>query len=110
MIRGVRWQRGPDRWWCRAGQGAGERPASLRVPGLDRCLRRIVSASGAHAALAELVPQVTAGAPWIERPPSTLNISFTYRGLAALGLPEALLASFPDHVQAGDGGAGRDAG
>ncbi len=47
-------------------------------------------------ALGALLLDVTSGNPWNEKPHSTLNISFTYRGLAALDLPDALLSSFPD--------------
>ena len=101
MIRGVRWQRGPDLGGVVPGKVQGNVLRPYGYPVSTDVFARIGSASGAHATLAELVPQVTAGAPWIERPPSTLNISFTYRGLAALGLPEALLASFPDAFKQG---------
>jgi Dyp-type peroxidase family len=46
--------------------------------------------------LGRLVQHVTTGERWGEvKPKTTVNIAFTYKGLAALGLPEASLLSFP---------------
>ena len=53
------------------------------------------------AALRDLVPNVTSGAPWRAKPTSTLNISFTYAGLVALGLASNVLDSFPDAFRQG---------
>jgi len=96
MIRGLRWQRGPVLGGVVPGKVQGNvlRPYGLQVS--THLFARIATAEGARAALAELLPQVTTGFPWTDKPPSTLNIAFTHRGLAAIGLPEPLLASFPD--------------
>ena len=101
MIRGLRWQRGPDLGGVVPGKVQGNVLRPYGYPVSTHVFARIGPADSGRAALAELVPQVTAGAPWIESPPSTLNISFTYSGLAALDLPEALLASFPDAFRQG---------
>ncbi len=101
MIRGVRWQRGPDPGGVVPGKVQGNVLRPYGYPVSTHVFAWIGPADSGRAALAELVPQVTAGAPWVEGPPSTLNISFTYPGLAALGLPEALLASFPDAFRQG---------
>ena len=101
MIRGVRWQRGPDPGGVVPGKVQGNVLRPYGYPVSTHVFARIGPVDPGRAALAELVPQVTAGAPWFESPPSTLNISFTYSGLAALDLPEALLASFPDAFRQG---------
>lgn len=51
--------------------------------------------------LADLVPAVTPATPWTRRPATTLNLAFTHRGLAALGLDSASLASFPADFREG---------
>ena len=47
----------------------------------------------------ELIPCITTGEDWgkdrEKRPQSTVNIAFTYKGLAKLDLPAATLVSFP---------------
>jgi len=46
--------------------------------------------------LGRLIQHVTTGERWGQvKPKTTVNIAFTYKGLAALGLPEASLLSFP---------------
>jgi Dyp-type peroxidase family len=45
--------------------------------------------------------QVTTAKPWTEKPDSCLNLSVTFDGLAALGVPEESLASFPEEFAAG---------
>ncbi len=58
--------------------------------------------------LAELAGQVTSAEPWEEgKPMTTLNIRFTYPGLVALGVPQHVLASFPEEFR--DGMAARAA-
>jgi Dyp-type peroxidase family len=59
------------------------------------------SAAGGCAALRTLLPTVTSGKQWTSKPRSTLNVSFTYEGLTALGLSPAILASFPDAFRQG---------
>ena len=43
------------------------------------------------------------------RPATAMNVAFTFAGLRALGLPDDVLASFPDGVPRRDGGARRAA-
>jgi Dyp-type peroxidase family len=46
--------------------------------------------------------QVTSAERWEQgKPPSTLNIGFTWKGLRKLGLPDATLLSFPDEFYQG---------
>lgn len=53
------------------------------------------------------LPQVTTAAPWRRRPDHVFNVGFTHVGLAALGLTDATLASFPSDFRNGavDGAA-----
>jgi Dyp-type peroxidase family len=53
--------------------------------------------------IGELVPDVTTAVPWQAPPPHTVNVSFTSDGLRALGLPEALLETFPQEFREGMG-------
>ncbi len=62
----------------------------------------------ARAWLKELLPQVTTAASWRVRsgepkakPPRTLNVALTAAGLAALGLSEAALRTFPPEFREG---------
>ena len=49
-----------------------------------------------------ITPQITTGAPWNGVKPSTcVNIGITHAGLAALGVPQASLDSFPHEFVAG---------
>jgi Dyp-type peroxidase family len=49
-----------------------------------------------------LLGDVTTGQRWDSgKPPSTMNIAFTHRGLASLELPDATLLSFPVEFQQG---------
>jgi len=49
-----------------------------------------------------LLRKVTTGQRWDSgKPPNTLNIAFTHRGLAALDLPDATLLTFPVEFQQG---------
>jgi Dyp-type peroxidase family len=59
-------------------------------------------AKRARSLIWELTGQITTGQRWDGgKPPSTLNIAFTHRGLAALELPPATLLSFPVEFQQG---------
>jgi Dyp-type peroxidase family len=51
--------------------------------------------------LTRLLPMVTTEEPWATKPTATLNLMFTWRGLDALGLPEAILTAFPEEFQQG---------
>jgi Dyp-type peroxidase family len=55
----------------------------------------------ARRLLRRLTSAVTPSAPWYEKPDATLNLAFTHRGLAALGLDGATLASFPEEFREG---------
>ncbi len=46
-------------------------------------------------------PQLATGTDWTVKPACCVNIGLTFTGLAALGLPPASLASFPEEFQAG---------
>ena len=108
MIRGVRWVKGDaaPRFAFAAVQGNVLRPYGFPV--CAHLFAQVSSARDGRAALTELLPLVTSGAVWTAKPESTLNISFTYAGLEALGVPQSLLGSFPDTFRAGHGGASRD--
>ncbi|HWO12387.1 MAG TPA: hypothetical protein VNN80_22980, partial [Polyangiaceae bacterium] len=52
--------------------------------------------------LGALLEVVTAGTPWsAEKPRTTLNVAFTHSGLAALGLAQPSLLSFPQEFREG---------
>ena len=59
--------------------------------------------AGAGARLAAgLLPRVTTAEPWrADKPPTTLNLAVTADGLRALGLPDAVLATFSHEFRAG---------
>jgi len=55
-----------------------------------------------RALLERMLPRVSTAAPWPgERPPSVLNLAFTYEGLAAMGVGADVLASFPEEFREG---------
>lgn len=56
---------------------------------------------GARQWLGELLPHVTTAEPWSDTPDTTLNLSFTYAGLAALGVEQAVLETFPEEFREG---------
>jgi len=59
-------------------------------------------AARARALIGRLLSIVTTGQHWDGgKPQSTVNISFTHRGLAAFDLPDATLLSFPVEFQQG---------
>ena len=54
--------------------------------------------------LRELIPKVTTAAPWrpvTAKPPETLNIAFTHRGLKRMGVPKAVRKTFPQEFRQG---------
>jgi len=65
------------------------------------CFLEFNAPEDARALLLALLPSVTTGQLWDEKPQSTLNLAFTHRGLAALHLPLATLISFPVEFQLG---------
>ncbi|RLV04663.1 peroxidase [Streptomyces griseocarneus] len=64
-------------------------------------LYRIDDPATAKRSLRGVLSKITSAADW-ERPrPFTLNIAFTYQGLARLGVPQDSLASFSEEFRAG---------
>ncbi len=63
----------------------------------------VADAARGRAWLRGLVDQVTTAEPWGPdgAPETTLNLSFTYTGLVALGVDAALLATFPEDFREG---------
>lgn len=63
----------------------------------------------ARGLLAELIdggdglPPLTSARPWSHKPSTTLNLGLTWAGLAALGLPAAVLGRFPQAFRDGPG-------
>ncbi len=100
MIRGFRWVTSDAPRLVPAGvQGNVLRPYGFPVSA--HLFASVGSARGGAAALTELLPSVTSGAIWTTKPQSTLNVSFTYAGLTALGVPASLLGSFPTAFREG---------
>lgn len=66
---------------------------------------RIDQAKGARQLLASLLDQqlIITAAPWApdEKPEATLNVYFSWHGLAAIGVPQASLDSFPEEFRQG---------
>jgi Dyp-type peroxidase family len=62
---------------------------------------RVDSAEGGRRWLGGLVGEVTTAEPWGSAPETTLNLSFTWPGLAALGVEDAILATFPEEFREG---------
>ena len=63
---------------------------------------RVVDVERARALLTRMLPQVSTAEPWQHGPPPTaLHIAFTYAGLAAMEVPQAVLDSFPDEFREG---------
>lgn len=69
---------------------------------------RIVDVPAARALMRRMLPQVATAEPWRDGVPDmAMNVSFTFAGLQALGLPSELLDSFPEAFR--DGMAARAA-
>ncbi|MDQ4133126.1 MAG: Dyp-type peroxidase [Actinomycetota bacterium] len=62
---------------------------------------RVDDATGGRGWLGGLVDHVTTAEPWADTPETTLNLSFTWRGLAALGVDQPILDSFPEEFREG---------
>ena len=63
---------------------------------------RIDDAGAARALMTRMLPQVSTAEPWRDGPPPTaMHVALTYAGLEALGLPAALLDSFPPEFREG---------
>jgi Dyp-type peroxidase family len=72
-----------------------------RLPLAGYLFFRIEDAERARAWLAVLTEHVLTAAEWSEKPDSGVNVAFTYQGLAALGVPGASLAAFPEEFRVG---------
>ncbi len=48
-----------------------------------------------------ILPHITTGERWVQKPLTTLNIAFTHKGLVELQLPVSTLLSFPVEFQQG---------
>jgi Dyp-type peroxidase family len=72
-----------------------------RLPFAGYLFLRIDDLERAAAWLAQVTPEVQTAAPWSQKPESGVNIAFSYRGLAAMGLPDASLAGFPEEFRQG---------
>jgi Dyp-type peroxidase family len=71
------------------------------MPAAAYLFLRIVDVAKARALMARMLPQVVTAAPWPGAAPATaMNVAFTFAGLRALALPDAVLESFPDVFRA----------
>jgi Dyp-type peroxidase family len=63
---------------------------------------RVDDVGAGRAWLRGLLPRVTTAEPWSDaKPQTTLNLAVTAQGLSALGVPEAVLATFSREFRAG---------
>jgi Dyp-type peroxidase family len=63
---------------------------------------RVDDAGAGRAWLRGLLPDVTTAKPWTDgKPETTLNLAVTAEGVTALGVPDAVLASFSHEFRAG---------
>ena len=62
---------------------------------------RITNPEKGRLLLTRLLPLVTTGQLWEQKPETTINLAFTHHGLVALELPLATLISFPPEFQLG---------
>lgn len=72
-----------------------------RLPLAGYIFLRIDDAGRAAAWISEITNDILTAAPWSQKPDAGVNVAFSYSGLAALGLPSATLASFPEDFRAG---------
>jgi len=64
-------------------------------------LLELVHAKAAQRFIGQIVQYLTTGERWHEKPISTVNIAFTFKGLVKLELPDVTLLSFPVEFQQG---------
>src|SRR3954470_6948613 len=63
---------------------------------------RIDDVAKARALMARMLPVVASAEEWTDGPPATaLHVALAYSALVAIGLPEELLASFPEALREG---------
>lgn len=71
-------------------------------PSVSYLFLKIVDPERMRALMRRMLAQVSTAEPWAgDPPPTALHAAFTYPGLVALELPEALLATFPDEFREG---------
>lgn len=77
----------------------------LRVRPDDYCgvfqLYEITDAAAAKQSLRQVLPEITSARDWGKPRDFTLNIAFSYTGLAAIGLSGESLGSFPEEFRLG---------
>ena len=72
------------------------------MPAAAYLFLRISDVPKARALMARMLPHVATAEPWRDGPPATaMNVAFTFDGLQVLGLPDGLLASFPEAFRDG---------
>ena len=64
-------------------------------------LLKINTPSGGKEMIKKILPMVSSAKNWHENQDATVTVSFTYKGLEALGLPKESLASFPKSFKEG---------
>jgi Dyp-type peroxidase family len=102
MIRELRWPLGRHR--SRPLDPATVQGDILQPYGLlvsTHLFVRVADPASGRAVLADALPRITGGARWAQKPPTTLNVAFTHGGLAAIGMPQAILDSFPEAFRDG---------
>ncbi|MDQ6606504.1 MAG: Dyp-type peroxidase [Actinomycetota bacterium] len=72
-----------------------------RLPFAGYLFLRIDDPRRAAAWIADVADEVLTAAPWSAKPDSGLNLAFSYAGLAALQIPDASLAGFPEEFREG---------
>jgi Dyp-type peroxidase family len=72
-----------------------------RLPYAGYVFLRIEDPARARAALKEFIPDVITAAQWTDKPDSGINLSFSFEGLKALGLPDRSLDAFPEEFRGG---------
>jgi hypothetical protein len=64
-------------------------------------LLELLHHKAAESFIRSVVPHITTGVRWDDKPLTTVNVAFTHRGLIRLQLPEPTLLSFPVEFQQG---------
>ncbi len=71
-------------------------------------LLELTHVKGARDFIGQIVQYLTTGERWDKKPASTVNIAFTFHGLAKLELPDANVVELPGRISARHEGARRD--
>ena len=63
---------------------------------------RVDDVAKGKALLARMLPRITSGEPWGDKPPATtIQVAFTYAGLERMGVSREILHSFPEEFREG---------